>query len=61
MSQSSKITDDYIRFDMGAGCTVCGVATQGKTNGSFRKSYRLSFSTDGTSWTAYKEQNVDKV
>ena len=25
------------------------------------KSYRLSFSTDGTSWTAYKEQNVEKV
>ena len=46
---------------MGAGRTVCGVATQGKANGSFLKSYRVSFSTDGTSWTAYKEQNVEKV
>ena len=59
--QSSKITDNYIQVDMGAGRTVCGVATQGKANGSFIKSYRLSFSTDGTSWTAYKEQNVEKV
>ena len=50
-----------IQVDMGAGRTVCGVATQGKANGSFIKSYRLSFSTDGTSWTAYKEQNVEKV
>nr|XP_058944675.1 lactadherin-like [Pocillopora verrucosa] len=59
--QSSRITDDYIQVDIGAGRTVCGVATQGKANGSFIKSYRLSFSTDGTSWTAYKEQNVEKI
>ena len=59
--QSSRITDDYIQVDIGAGRTICGVATQGKANGSFIKSYRLSFSTDGTSWTAYKEQNVEKV
>ena len=59
--QSSKITDNYIQVDMGAGRTVCGVATQGKANGSFLKSYRVSFSTDGTCWTAYKEQNVEKV
>ena len=56
-----KITNDYLQVDMGAGRTVCGVATQGKANGSFVKSYRLSFSNDGTSWTAYKEQNVEKV
>ena len=30
--QSSKITDNYIQVDMGAGRTVCGVATQGKAN-----------------------------
>ena len=46
---------------MGAGRTVCGVATQGKAYVSFIKSYRLSFSADGTDWTAYKEQNVEKV
>ncbi|XP_066023879.1 uncharacterized protein [Pocillopora verrucosa] len=56
-----KITNDYLQVDMGAGRTVCGVATQGKANGSFVKSYRLSFSNDGTSWTAYKEQNVEKT
>ena len=53
--------NDYIQVDMGAVRTVCAVATQGKKNGSFIKSYKLSFSTDGTSWTAYQEQSVDKV
>ena len=56
-----EIPDNYIQVDMGAGRVVCGVATQGKANGSFIKSYRLSFSTDGTSWTTYKEENVEKV
>ena len=55
--QSSRITDAYIQVDIGAGRTVCGVTTQGKANGSFIKSYRLSF----CGWTAYKEQNVEKV
>ena len=53
--------NDYIQVDMGAVRTVCAVATQGKKNGSFIKSYKLSFSTDGTSWTAYQEKSVDKV
>ena len=53
--------NDYIQVDMGAVRTVCAVATQGKKNGSFIKSYKLSFSIDGTSWTAYQEQSVDKV
>ena len=34
---------------------------QGKAQGSFIESYTLSFSTDGTSWTTYKEGNVEKV
>lgn len=59
--KTSRITDDYLQVDMGVGRTVCGVATQGKANGSYIKSYRLSFSTDGASWTVYKEQNVEKV
>ena len=61
----SKIPDSYIQVDMGARRAVCGVATQGtaqgKAQGSFIESYTLSFSTDGTSWTTYKEGNVEKV
>ena len=61
----SKIPDSYIQVDMGARRAVCGVATQGtaqgKVQGSFIESYTLSFSTDGTSWTTYKEENVEKV
>ena len=56
--QSSKITDNYIQVDMGAGRTVCGVATQGKANGSFTKSYRLSFSTDGV--TAVNSMSIPR-
>lgn len=59
--QPSKIPDNYIQVDMGARRAVCGVATQGKAHRSFIKSYTLSFSTDGTSWTTYKEENVEKV
>ena len=63
--QPSKIPDSYIQVDMGARRAVCGVATQGtaqgKAQGSFIESYTLSFSTDGTSWTTYKEGNVAKV
>ena len=40
------ITDDYIQVDMGAIRAVCVVATQGKKDGSFVKSYKLSFSVD---------------
>ena len=60
-----EIPDNYIQVDMGARRAVCGVATkgtaQGKVQGSFIESYTLSFSTDGTSWTTYKEENVEKV
>ena len=44
--KTNTITDDYIQVDMGAIRTVCAVATQGKKDGSFVKSYKLSFSVD---------------
>ena len=59
--QPFEIPDNYIQVDMGARRAVCGVTTQGKAHRSFIKSYTLSFSTDGTSWTTYKEENVEKV
>ena len=59
--KTTAITDDYIQVDMGALHTVCAIATQGKKNGSFVKSYKLSFSNDESSWSVYQEQNIDKV
>ena len=59
--KTTAITDDYIQVDMGALHTVCAIATQGKKNGSFVKSYKLSFSIDESSWSVYQEQNIDKV
>lgn len=59
--KTNTITDDYMQVDMGALRIVCAVATQGKKNGSFVKSYRLSFTTNGSSWSAYQEKNIDKV
>ena len=59
--KTTAITDDYIQVDMGALHTVCAIATQGKKNGSFVKSYKLSFSYDESSWSVYQEQNIDKV
>ena len=59
--KTTAITDDYIQVDMGALHTVCAIATQGKKNGSFVKSYKLSFSSDESSWSVYQEQNIDKV
>ena len=59
--QTKIITNDYIQVDMGLLRSVCAVATQGKKNGSFTKSYKLSFSTDGVKWMTYQEQHLDKV
>ena len=58
---TSTIGNDYLQVDMGALRTVCAVATQGKKNGSYVTSYKLSISTDGVNWTTYQEGNNDKV
>ena len=53
--------DDYLQIDMGAEYSVCAVATQGKSSGSYLTSYQLSFSTDGETWSTYQEDGQDKV
>ncbi|RMX60017.1 hypothetical protein pdam_00019304, partial [Pocillopora damicornis] len=58
---TNTITDDYIQVDMGAIRTVCAVATQGKKDGSFVKSYKLSFSVDEISWNVYQDQLIEKI
>ena len=52
---------DYLQIDMGAEYSVCAVATQGKSSGSYLTSYQLSFSSDGQSWTTYQEDGQNKV
>ena len=59
--KTTAITDDYIQVDMGALHIVCAIATQEKKNGSFVKSYKLSFSSDESNWSVYQEQNIDKA
>ena len=58
-------TDDqlgvYLQIDMGAEYSVCAVATQGKSSGSYVTSYQLSFSSDGEIWSTYKVDGVDRV
>ncbi|XP_078352239.1 lactadherin-like [Oculina patagonica] len=58
---TSTISNDYLQVDMGAVRTICAVATQGKKNGSYVTSYKLSLSTDGVNWNTYQEGNTDKV
>ena len=58
---STSNRNDYIQIDMGAVYSICAVATQGKANGSWVKSYKISLSNDGTNWTPYQEGNMEKV
>ena len=59
--KTTAITEDYIQVNMRALLAVCAIATQGKKNGSFVKSYRLSFSTDESSRSVCQDQNIDNV
>ena len=53
---------DYLQVDMGKLHPVCAVATQGHGKGSFWTTrYKVKLSTDGVTWNAYKENNVEKV
>ena len=58
--KTTAITDDYIQVDMGALHTVCAIATQGKKNGSFVKSYKLSFSIDESSWSGIRNKTLTR-
>ena len=58
--KTTAITED-IQVNMRALLAVCAIATQGKKNGSFVKSYRLSFSTDESSRSVCQDQKIDNV
>lgn len=53
---------DYLQVDMGTVRSVCAVATQGERNRTeLTTSYKLHLSTDGVTWTTYKELKAEKV
>ena len=54
-------THEYLQVDMGTVRLVCQVATQGKRNGAWVTSYKLSFSPNGFNWKTYREHGMDKV
>lgn len=57
-------TDDWLQVDFNRTVQVCGVATQGDNGGALSawvKSFQLSFSSDGSSWTTYAYENKELV
>lgn len=60
-TKTRQIDEDYLQVDMGAVHSVCAVATQGPRNEIYTTSYKLQLSTDGVTWSFYKENNVEKV
>ena len=58
--KTTAITNDYIQVDIGALHTVCAIATQGKKNGSSVKSYKLSFSSDKSSWRYIRNKTLTR-
>ena len=60
--QNKSDRTEYLQVDMGEVRFVCGVATQGAQRYSARTtSYKLKLSTNGTTWSIYKETNIEKV
>ena len=54
--------DDWLQVDLGEMIKVCALATQGDRNGNeWTTAFKLSYSTDGNSWTPYKDANSAQV
>ena len=54
--------DQWMQIDLGKTTSVTGVATQGRCAWpQWVTSYRLSYSTDGQSWTVYYDSGNEKV
>ena len=58
----SKSVNQWLQINLGEITAVTKVATQGRYNSEDRvKTYKLSYSVDGSHWTWYKQRAVDKV
>ena len=61
-SRTGDSNDEWLQIYFGALFTVCGVGTQGEVNGNdWVKAFKLSFSTDGSSWFTYAFDNGTDV
>ena len=48
----------WLQVDLGKATEVCAVATQGDNSGTkWTTDFKLSFSSDGSKWTTYKDKN----
>ena len=59
---SSRDSTPFLEVDLGSVHIICAVATQGNSRADqWVKTYRVTYSTDGKSWSVYQEQNREKV
>ncbi|XP_078350751.1 lactadherin-like [Oculina patagonica] len=62
---SSSSNDDWLQVDLGQMLQVCGVATQGDGThdglDEWVTDFKLSFSSDGITWTTYKDGHGAQV
>ena len=59
---STSDSSPYLQIDLRIPYIICAVSTQGNSQGSqWVESYTLQSSTDGTTWTDYKENGQVKV
>ena len=59
---STSDTSPYLQVDLQIPYIICAVSTQGNSQGSqWVESYTLQSSTNGTTWTDYKENGKVKV
>ena len=61
-AKEARRTDDWLQVALGKTIQVCAVATQGDRNGNeWTTDFKLSYSTDGNTWTSYKDSNGSEV
>ena len=55
-------TDDWLQVDLGKRTQLCAAATQGDRNGNeWVTHFKLSYSSDGNTWTTYQYGNGSEV
>ena len=61
-AKEANRNDDWLQVDLGKTIEVCALSTQGDRNGNeWVTAFKLSYSTDGNSWTPYKDANSVEV
>ncbi|XP_078357449.1 uncharacterized protein LOC144642352 isoform X2 [Oculina patagonica] len=57
-AQEAARNDDWLQVDLGKPFEACALATQGDRNGNeWVTAFKLSYSSDGTSWNTYQDTN----